>query len=316
MFCQKQKSAMTEKKSSLHIRNPHRNGYDFELLIEYIPELQDKLVRRLDGGTTIDFSNQEDVFLLNKALLFAHYKITYWKLPEEYLCPGVPGRVDYLLYLSQLAGKSIPKGENIRLLDIGTGASCIYPLLAHGLFDWSSVASDIDEIALNYALENVNKNDLGGKIKVRIQSDSNSYFNRIVMEGDRFDFTICNPPFYKSRGDAEAANVRKNKNLHGSKKSSLNFGGKSHELWVKGGEHAFVKSMILESRGFEKQVFWFSSLVSDRRNLKSLKRILEQNKADYRLIEMQHGKKKIHALAWTFLDKKLQKLWSDARWSR
>ncbi len=307
---------MTENVSSLHVRNPHRNGYDFELLTEYIPELRDRLVRRSDGGTTIDFSKQRDVFLLNRALLFAHYKIRYWKLPDAYLCPGVPGRVDYLLYLSQLAGKSVPKGENIRLLDIGTGASCIYPLLANRLFGWSSAASDIDKIAINFALENVDKNDLSSKIKVLKQSDSNSYFNGIISEGERFDFTICNPPFFKNRKDAEAANIRKNKNLKGSKKSSLNFGGKSHELWVKGGELAFIKSMILESRSYQKQVYWFSSLVSDRRNLKSLTRTLQQTTADYQLIEMQHGLKKIHALAWTFLDEKLQKLWSEARWSR
>lgn len=306
---------MTEVRSALNKQNRHRVGYDFDILSQRLPELKSKIISKADGMKTIDFSDEISVELLNKALLIEHYGITEWNLPEGYLCPGVPGRVDYLLYLGQLAGKSIPKGQNITLLDIGTGASCIYPLLATKMFDWSVVASDIDGTAVNSAIKNVENNKLSHRIEIRKQENLKSYFCGIIKKEELYDFTICNPPFYKSEKEANSANRRKNKNLDTHAHAKLNFSGKPHELWVRGGELAFVQSMINESKQFSRQVFWFSSLISNKANLNTLvsicKKILV---SDYKVIEMQHGKKKIHAIAWTFLDSKMQKLWSDARW--
>jgi 23S rRNA (adenine1618-N6)-methyltransferase len=37
------------------------------------------------------------------------------------------------------------------VLDIGTGASCIYPILGQTVYQWHFVASDIDPISINTA---------------------------------------------------------------------------------------------------------------------------------------------------------------------
>ena len=51
---QKQKA----KKSNLHPRNLHRNGYDFEFLVEKVPALEGHLFVNEFETITLDFSVQ------------------------------------------------------------------------------------------------------------------------------------------------------------------------------------------------------------------------------------------------------------------
>ena len=55
---------------------------------------------------------------------------------------------------------------------------------------------------------------------------------------------------------------------------ALNFGGQQQELWCEGGEVAFILRMIAESKGFGRQVKWFTTLVSRGDNLPPLYRAL------------------------------------------
>jgi 23S rRNA (adenine1618-N6)-methyltransferase len=71
-------------------------------------------------------------------------------------------------------------------------------------------------------------------------------FQGIIQPGERFDLTMCNPPFHASAAEAAAGTQRKLRNL-GGKKEVLNFGGKAGELWCEGGELAFIRRMIEES---------------------------------------------------------------------
>jgi len=74
----------------LHPKNLHNNPYRFDQLIDINPDLS-KFVFINDFGTqTIDFSIQEAVLLLNKALLKRHYGVTDWEIPPHYLCPAEP----------------------------------------------------------------------------------------------------------------------------------------------------------------------------------------------------------------------------------
>ncbi len=51
------------------------------------------------------------------------------------------------------------------LVSVGTGASCIYPLLGTRLNGWSFLATDIDKESVAVAKENVARNGLAHKIK-------------------------------------------------------------------------------------------------------------------------------------------------------
>ena len=59
--------------------------------------------------------------MLNRALLKADYGIDFWDIPPNYLCPPIPGRVDYIHHLADLLARSnnneIPRGPQIKALD-------------------------------------------------------------------------------------------------------------------------------------------------------------------------------------------------------
>lgn len=308
----------------MHKNNKHTDRYDFTALVESYPELSTFVFVNQYGSETVDFANPEAVKMLNKALLIHFYNLKNWDIPDGYLCPPIPGRANYLHYLADLLAGSnrgkIPKGEAVKGLDIGVGANVIYPIIGHAAFGWSFVGSDIDSVAITAAQQNIDVNlHLKNNIKLRFQNNSKYIFNGVFSPKERFDFTICNPPFHTSAKEAQAGTQRKIKNLKGEKttKPVLNFGGQSHELWCEGGEAKFIQNMIYESQAFANNCFWFTTLVAKSDNLKSIYKTLKKvNPTDIQTIEMKQGNKITRFVAWTFLDKKQQELWRSVRWKR
>lgn len=308
---------MKIEKNNLHPNNHHRSRYDFELLNNNSTDLNTFIFINEHGIETIDFSDANAVKSLNKALLSAYYNIHYWDIPNGYLCPPIPGRVDYLHYIADLLAQSnnniIPLGNTVSVLDIGVGANCIYPILGNALFGWNFVASDIDEKSLQNCIEIINQNpQLVDNISLQLQPNPRFIFKDIILSEDRFTFTICNPPFHKSATDAANGSIRKINNLEKSavKIPKLNFGGQHHELWCDGGELAFITQMIYESAKYPMQCLWFTTLVSKQSHLKSLEKVLNKVKAStIKIIEMSQGQKTSRILAWTFLSEVQQKEW-------
>ncbi|MCK0137153.1 23S rRNA (adenine(1618)-N(6))-methyltransferase RlmF [Arenibacter sp. S6351L] len=280
----------------MHPKNPFSEAYDFDLLIRHSPELRKFVFVNEYGNQTIKFGDPLAVRALNTALLKAHYGLDYWDIPEQNLCPPIPGRLDYLLHIADL----IPK-PTLRLLDIGTGANLIYPILATCHFHWQCAASEVDLDALKNAQEIIDRNSVLANIALRKQGFKNSILEHIIQPGDEFDVVVCNPPFFKNRTDAEKQNLRKVRNLQLEDRERLNFGGLANELWYKGGEEAFVKKMAEESMQFQDQVHWFTSLVSQKENLKNIKRAINKTQPTaVKVIAMEQGNKKSRFVAWTF----------------
>jgi 23S rRNA (adenine1618-N6)-methyltransferase len=301
---------MTDKKktTNLHPRNKHQGEYDFKQLLEHNSKLEAFLLVNKHGKTSIDFFNPAAVKALNKALLSSYYKIQNWDIPKDYLCPPIPGRADYIHYVADLlandAAGNIPKGKKIRVLDLGVGANCIYPILGVKEYGWSFVGTDISKIALKNAHDIIlNNKNLRANIELRWQAKSERLFEGVVPEKEYFELSICNPPFHRSAEEAAMGTTRKLKNL-GQKegqKSSLNFGGQEHELWCTGGELQFLNNMILQSKDFASSIRWFTSLVSKEAHLKTLYKTLKKvGITAPKTIPMGQGNKKSRILAWTF----------------
>jgi len=53
-------------------------------------------------------------------------------------------------------------------IDIGTGASCIYPLLGTKLYKWHFIASDINPESIQHALNNININKMSDYIECKL----------------------------------------------------------------------------------------------------------------------------------------------------
>ncbi len=311
-------------KENLHPRSRHRANYDFEVLTKVCPPLTDFLRPNPRGQQTIDFANPKAVKLLNKALLLHFYGLNDWDIPAGYLCPPIPGRADYLHYIADLLAKEnngkIPRGKSIRGLDIGLGANAIYPIIGQYEYAWSFVGTEIDPVALENAKrirkENVN---LKATLEVRQQTNAQHIFHTIIQPQEYFDFTLCNPPFHASKKEAKASALRKVKQLQGkakAKKLTLNFGGQARELYYEGGEIAFLKKMIQESKQFATSCCWYSSLVSKQANLPAIQRALQQVKAEsIEIIPMEQGNKKSRIVAWSFLSTTQRKAWRSLRWT-
>lgn len=320
-------------KTTLHPRNSHNSGYDFNRLVAVYPPLSTYIIKnKYNQKDTIEFSNADAVKSLNTALLMKDYNIKHWNIPAGFLCPPIPGRADYIHYLADLldntrfdtstSDKDISNNssskrslsENIKVLDIGTGASCIYPIIGQRVYHWNFVASDIDPIAIKAAQLNIEANKpLASHIECRLQLESKNIFKSIIKENEFYHLTLCNPPFHKSLEDANTGTTRKLKNLAKNRQEfsklkenttqvpALNFGGQKAELWCDGGELAFIRRMINESKIYAKQVLWFTCLVSKKDNLSAIKLSLKKAKVnEIKVVDMAQGQKISRFIAWRF----------------
>jgi len=307
-------------KNTLHKNNAHRYGYDFNALVKAHATLKSFVINNPHNQqSTINFSNADAVKALNVALLKKHYQIVQWDFPKGYLCPPIPGRADYIHYLSDLLSDSkIEQQHKITVLDIGAGASCIYPILGVRIYDWHFVASDIDPLSIKTAKVNVTANkNIAKQIHCRLQKNSTDIFHGIIEANEYYHLTMCNPPFHKSLTDAKVGTTRKWKNLgKGNRKTksaksiesaeydkpnSLNFGGQKAELWCQGGELAFIRQMIKESVNYQNQVLWFTCLVSKKDHLSKLKFYLKKAQVkQIKVINMAQGQKTSRFIAWRF----------------
>ena len=296
-------------KTNLHPKNKNREQYKIEELLLVIPELKDHIKKNKLGEDSIHFSDPVAIKLLNKALLSHYYGIQKWEFPDTNLCPPIPGRADYIHYMSDLLNNN----DNITCLDIGVGASCIYPILGVSEYNWNFIASEVNTEAITIAKKIIKDNpSLKGKVKFRIQKDENNIFKGIIKPKDKIDLSICNPPFHSSKKEALKGSMRKIRNLSGerSKKIQLNFSGVANELVYKGGEYQFIKNMIEESVLYSNNCLWFTTLVSKEKNLKSIYKLLEDIKAkEVKTLNIGTSNKKSRIVVWTFQTKEEQENW-------
>ena len=308
----------------MHIRNLHKDGYDFDALVRTRSSLKQFVIKNPSGRETIDFAKSEGVKALNDALLQHYYGIEYWDIPKGYLCPPIPGRADYIHAIADLLGQSVAdinsskKAGKVKGLDIGTGANLIYPIIGSQSYGWQFVGTDIDKVAVRSAklvqTSNANLRDL---IEIRHQINIKCIFDGVVKPSDRFDFCMCNPPFHASAKAALSGTMKKNLNLMRNKNKRdlpkkrlspkvtrtklLNFEGQNNELWCKGGEAGFIKRMITESANYQNQIGWFTTLVSKKESIKPIsKKLSEMELAEIKVVDMKQGNKASRFVAWRF----------------
>lgn len=299
------------EKPGFHPQNPHRFRYDYNQLISICPELAPFVKPNKYKTESIDFANPAAVKMLNRAILKLNYKLEFWDIPENYLCPPIPGRADYIFHVADLLASGnrgiIPAGQAISVLDIGVGANCIYPIIGSLTFGWKFVGTDIDPIAIRVAQTIIDSNrSLKDKVLLRPQSKASNIFSNILNPDEIFDLSICNPPFHSSQEIATEGTYRKNHNLglKSGKMPVLNFGGQYSELCCDGGEAEFLRRMIKQSSEIPGRVKWFTSLVSQKSHLPVIYKNLQKvNAQDVRTIEMLHGQKQSRIIVWTFTDK-------------
>ena len=188
--------------------NPYyANPPDFKRLAENYPYLQQYLQQKEDGSVIYQFNKknatkyvfryQIDNRDLTKALFKQDFHIE-WDIPENHLCPGLTGHINYLNEIHDIL-KVDPtyssKKEMIKGVDIGTGASCVYPLLGTVLYKWKFIATDIDSESIQHAQHLVERNHLEDFIQCQYHTKDQPVLKDIIDSS--ISFTMCNPPFFE-----------------------------------------------------------------------------------------------------------------------
>ncbi|OAL62526.1 hypothetical protein A7C99_7112 [Trichophyton rubrum] len=141
--------------------NIYRHKVDFTALA-----LQDPAFKEfLSAKGRLDFSNPDAVRQLTVSLLRRDFGLDV-ELPDDRLCPPVPNRLNYILWLQDLidcTGDDFYKGFNADRDVVGLDMwDNTLPLMIY-LF---RANNDIDEKNLQYARQNVQRNNLQSRIQV------------------------------------------------------------------------------------------------------------------------------------------------------
>ena len=186
--------------------------------------------------------------------------------------PGFTQRRNYCEWVESLLEKDGVRieDENVRGVDVGTGASAIFALLFTARHPkWDMFGTDITKEAVENARRNclaagavecsrdetTEQVDALDKSRRRISirevakrrrsgvarreegedEDEPPILDLDLFQEERVDFTVCNPPFFNTMSES-------------SQNPRTNFGGTAKENSCRGGELSFVRRMILESR--------------------------------------------------------------------
>ncbi len=155
------------------------------------------------------------------------------------------------------------------------------------------------------------------KIKFNLKKNKNLIFENIIVEEEKIDLMICNPPFHSSKEHAQKSTLRKLRNLSDKKvkNTHVKFAGVNNEIIFEGGEIKFIENIINESKLYSKNCYWFSTLVSKQSNLKKTYKLIDRSGAySVKTIPMGTGNKSSRIVAWTFLSKDSQNKWREDRW--
>ncbi|KIW63218.1 hypothetical protein PV04_10082 [Phialophora macrospora] len=242
--------------------NIYEDDVDFTTLALQYPDFAE----RLKPNRQLDFSDPESVRQLTKCLLHRDFSLTI-DLPDDRLCPPVPNRFNYILFIQRLLDDTSPDfhegydpERHLLGLDIGTGSSAIYPLLACAQRPgWRFLCTEIDDKNCQYALRNIAANNLGSRIRM-IDTDRTGE-NLIPTDHlDRFervDVLVTNPPFYSSEAELLGSAGQKFRPPNSS------CTGAAVEMITPGGEVSFVGKLVRESaqRRNRHKIQWCSAML-------------------------------------------------------
>ncbi|XP_027718197.1 RNA N6-adenosine-methyltransferase METTL16 isoform X1 [Vombatus ursinus] len=286
---------------SMHARNRYKDKPpDFAYLASKYPDFKQHVQINLTGRVSLNFKDPEAVRALTCTLLKEDFGLSI-DIPLERLIPTVPLRLNYIHWVEDLIGPwDAARSALRRGIDIGTGASCIYPLLGATLNGWYFLATEVDDMCFNYAKKNVEQNNLSDLIKVVKVPQKTLLMDALKEESEIiYDFCMCNPPFFANQLEAKGVNSR---NPRRPPPSSVNTGGIT-EIMAEGGELEFVKRIIHDSLQLKKRLRWYSCMLGKKCSLAPLKEELRiQGVPKVTHTEFCQGRTMRWALAWSFYD--------------
>ncbi|KXX79225.1 Methyltransferase-like protein 16 [Madurella mycetomatis] len=275
----------------------YRRLYESEPDFRQLAKHDAQFAAILESNGQLDFSDPAATMQLTKTLLQVDFGLRM-ELPDDRLCPPVPNRHSYILWLKDLMDTTsyAQAGGKLCGLDVGTGASCIYPLLGTAQRPWFFIATDIDAKSLSYAKRNVELNGLGDRIRL-LERKAGDALVPLDEEGiESIDFVMMNPPFYAS--EDEMLSLAKKK----ARPPLSACTGAPVEMVCEGGEVAHVGRLLQESLVLRERVRWYTSMLGKLTSVDVLVEQLHANGIDnYAVTEFVQGNKtRRWAVGWSF----------------
>ena len=341
-----QQEVQEEEEGAVGVSGAPSYYVDIARLAEKYPAILERFVKRVRGkeAVVVDWRDGDAVRALAEATLLEWCPgLSWWRIPKNCLCPAVPQRRAYIDWIHALLRGSSPSSCNaekkeddgredtnasttdgIRGLDVGTGASLVYPLLGCSMYGWHFVATDILPPALENAREILRRNDavLAGRISVRdvrfrsgsgnenksrtSEKDGDAIIEGVIGDAERFHFSMCNPPFF-----ADVAEARRPPGsevsgfFSGERNPNTCHGGLDAELVTRGGEEAFVEQMVLESFRTRHRVRWYTTLFGKKSTMVTINAMLRRKADEERVTCVRTGvlalgKIRRWVIAWSF----------------
>ncbi|VEL10732.1 unnamed protein product [Protopolystoma xenopodis] len=262
----------------MHLRNPFRTKPNFQKLAENYDFFREAVAQDEKGKFVVDFKQPKQLAALSKAILLSEFNLEV-DFPLDRMIPTVPLRMNYILWIEDLLSRmpnvlyylfildtKFDQGS-INILDIGVGASCIYPLLGARKNDWNFVGTEIDARSFSFAIMNVFKNRLEDKIKLLRATDSGSYLGFLFgadtcgtlkshsvppcsismtpfIPPTYIHIVMANPPFFADASDEMGLNSSRSMVRSTPKTASA---AARHESQAPGGEVCFAMRLAKES---------------------------------------------------------------------
>ncbi|KAI9372638.1 hypothetical protein BJX61DRAFT_542509 [Aspergillus egyptiacus] len=283
-------------------RDLYKDGVDFTTLALQSPDF----AKFLKPNSQLDFTDPDAVRQLTVSLLQRDFDLKV-DIPENRLCPPIPNRLNYIIWLQDLLDTTGPDyrdsydpGRIVTGLDVGTGCCSIYALLGTALRPkWYFSATDVDDENIRTASQTVMANDLSSRIRVVKTSPHGDLYPLDTALGvKRLDFTMCNPPFYSSRDEMVASAQEKERPPFSA------CTGAEVEMVTSGGEVSFVSRMIDESLHLRERITWYTSMLGKLSSVSVLvEKLLEHGNNNYAVTEFIQGNKtRRWAIAWSWAD--------------
>ncbi|KAI9007719.1 ribosomal RNA large subunit methyltransferase F-like protein [Hyaloraphidium curvatum] len=270
---------------------------DFADLARRYPSLAPYVRKDRQGAPHIEFSDPRALRELCYALMWLDHGIRI-EFPLDSLIPTVPGRLEYVQWIGGLLAGNDRRAESRKEqspvwgIDIGVGCSCIYPLLGCATNpSWNFFGTDIDDRSIEYAQDNVRRNQLDQRITLKLNTSRDILPPEILPDAvAAFDFVLCNPPFYSGPADfVPKAAAAPGTNTAGT-----------HEAITGGGEIAFVLRMVEESKRLRGRVRWWTSLIGKKQTLDKLISVLKEEEGiKHSIGQFRPGQTSRWAVAWS-----------------
>ena len=287
----------------IHPDNPYFNKPpDFGFLAKKFPYLEEFVGENDDKTVYFKWGKKNAIKwvasllslprMLTKALLQNDFGIE-WDMPDSHLAPTITLRISYLNWIHEILHlhplyQNCDNADTLGI-DIGTGASCIFPILGHSLYKWSFLGTDIDASSIASSQSIVEKNHCEQSINLLQRSTEQPLLTDIASHALKpITFCMCNPPFYASKEEVGV-------NPHIPKDAT------DMEIITPGGECEFISRIVRESLQLQRTILLYTSLVAKKHTLKPILRLLrEANVPSIATPVMGQGRTLRWCICWSF----------------